>query len=281
MTISKLTTVSAGLAFMFLACDAHTLIGMVPDGSAPDDGAPHRDVLAPDVPVGTEGHTCTPVTFPGDAPYTLPAGVAGTWTGYFQGGSPVPTSDVIKFSIQQLADGSGEVRVTIGTAAPPPPAASATDYYPPGVPTDVTFRIPTLIEGVSYLAHAVTWQGTRLKFLLSEAQPWESWCALQSSYFVADQSRYNCIPGFGGGWSFPPVDAGGEPSCTASDVQGTKQTPVSCPQLSQCNGQFCTCDSCGCAAAAAVASSFDVTFDADLVTGVGDGHNVRLTRNAN
>src|SRR4051812_14196348 len=211
MTISKLTTVSAGLAFMFLACDAHTLIGMVPDGSAPDDGAPHRDVLAPDVPVGTEGHTCTPVTFPGDAPYTLPAGVIGTWTGYFQGGSPVPTSDVIKFSIQQLADGSGEVRVTVGTAAAPPPAATATEDYPPGTTPNPTMRLPAFVEGVSYLAHAVTWQGSRLKFLLSIAEPWESWCALQTSYFVADANRYNCVPGFGGQTS-SSGDAG-EPMC--------------------------------------------------------------------
>jgi hypothetical protein len=280
MTISKLATVSAGLAFIFLGCDARTLIGMVPDGSAPDDGGPHSDALVPDVPAGTDGHTCTPVTFPGDGPYVLPAGVAGTWTGYFQGGSPVPTSDVIKFSIQQLADGSGEVRVTIGTAAAPPPATSATDYYPPGAPMDLSIRLPSLLEGVSYLAHAVTWQGTRVKFLLSDTQPWESWCALQSSYFVADQSRYNCIPGFGGSASFPAPDAGGEPSCIAEDVQGTKQTPISCAQYSQCNGQFCACDSCGCAAAAGNASSFDVTFDADLVTGVCDGHNVRLTRDA-
>ena len=60
MTIGKLATISAALAFASLACDARTLIGMVPDGSAPDDGAPHSDAFVPDVPRGTEGHTCTP-----------------------------------------------------------------------------------------------------------------------------------------------------------------------------------------------------------------------------
>jgi hypothetical protein len=278
MTIIKLATVSAGLAFISLACDARTLIGMVPDGSAPDDSAPHSDASVPDVPAGTVGHTCTAVTFPGDAPYTLPAGVAGTWTGYFQGGSPLQTSDVIKFSIQQLAGGSGEVRVTLGTAAAPPPAASATEYYPPGTSTEPTMRLPGFVEGVSYVAHAVTWQGPRLKFLLSLAQPWESWCALQTPYFVVDSNRYNCIPGYGGVTSSPDA---GERMCLAFDLQGTKQTPTACAQLSQCNGEFCTCDACGCAASVENGSSFDLTFDADLLTGIVDGQNVRLTRDAN
>jgi hypothetical protein len=276
MTIERLAMVSASLAFASLACDARTLIGMVPDASAPDDGAPRTDAFVPDVPPGTEGHTCAPVTFPGDAPYTLPAGVAGTWTGYFQGGSALQTSDVIRFSVQQQAGGLGEIHVTMGTAAAPAPATSATEFYPPGSSSDPQIRIPDFVEGVSYLAHAVTWQGTRLKFLLSVAQPWESWCGLQSSYFVADSNRYNCVPGFAGGWS--PAPDGGEPLCVSSDLQGTKQTPVSCAQFSQCNGQFCTCDSCGCAAAVQNGRSFDVTFDGDLVTGVGDAHDVRLTR---
>jgi hypothetical protein len=289
MTIGKLAAIGASLAFASLGCGARTLIGMVPDGSAPDDGAPRTDVLVPDVPPGTEGHTCTPVTFPDDAPSTLPATVAGTWTGYFQGGSPLQTSDVIKLSVQQLAGGSGEIRVTVGTAAAPPPPTSATDYYPPGPPTDLTYRRPIVVEGVSYLAHAVTWQGTRLKFVLAATQPWESWCALQTSYFVVDQNRYNCIPGFGGVFS-DVADAGG-PWCLTEDVQGTKQTTVSCAQFSQCNDQFCTCDSCGCSAMAGNAGSldagvsspdsFDVTFDGDTATGVGAGHNVRLTRDVN
>ena len=117
MTIGKLATVSAALALASLACDARTLIGMVPDGSTPDGGpGPTTDASTSDSAGGTgdAGHTCTPVTFQGDAPYTLPAGVAGNWTGYFQGGSPLQTSDVVKLSIQQLANGMGEIRVTMG-----------------------------------------------------------------------------------------------------------------------------------------------------------------------
>ena len=93
------------------------------------------------------------------------------------------------------------------------------------------------------------------------------------------RTEYNCVPGFGGSWC--PAPDGGEPLCVAQDGQGTKQTPVSCAQFSQCNGQLCTCDSCGCAASVENGRSFDVTFDADLVTGVGDGHNVRLMRDVN
>src|SRR5262245_53865360 len=94
----------------------------------------------------------------------------------------------------------------MGTAAPPPPATSATEYYPPGAPTGPGPTLPMLIEGFSYLARAVTWQGTRLKFLVPGTQPFEGWCALQTSYYVAQQNRYNCVPGFGGSASY--ADAG-------------------------------------------------------------------------
>ena len=60
MTIGKLATISAALAFASLACDARTLIGMVPDGSAPDDGAPHSDALVPDVPPGPRATPARP-----------------------------------------------------------------------------------------------------------------------------------------------------------------------------------------------------------------------------
>ena len=91
MTITKLATVSVALAFASLACDARTLIGMVPDGSAADGGpGPTSSNDAGDTASGTAdaGHTCTPVTFAGESPYTLPAGVAGNWTGYFREALP-------------------------------------------------------------------------------------------------------------------------------------------------------------------------------------------------
>ena len=216
------------------------------------------------------------MTFPGDAPFTLPAGVAGIWTGYFQGGSPLPPSDVLRISILPLADGFGEIHVVMGTAAPPPPATSATDYYPPGGPTDITANLPRLIDGFSYLAHAVTWDGQRLKMRVSYGEPWQSWCALQLSYAIADRpGTYNCVPGLGGG----SIGSGPDQMCTAQDMGGTKNTPISCAQLFMCFGQ-CTCDACGCAAAVDDYEAFDVTFDGDLLTGVGAGKNIRLTRDA-
>jgi hypothetical protein len=271
MTTCKLTTLTATLALSMLACDARTLIGMVPDGAAPD--AAQTNTGDGGMAAGDGGHTCTPVTFDNDAPYTLPAGVAGNWTGYFQGGSPLGNTDVVRFAIQQRADGTGEIHVTMGTAAPPPPATSATDYYPPGVQGPL-FGLPTIIEGFSYTAHAVTWQGLRLKFLRPGAQPWESWCNLQTSYYVASRGDYNCVPGSGGSATY--ADAGSV--CLSED--GTKQTQVPCPQFEMCNGYTCACDSCGCSASNVVTGDFDVTFDGNLVTGVGEGHNVRLTRDA-
>src|SRR4029079_13018406 len=162
----------------------------------------------------------------------------------------------------------------MGTATPPPPATSATESYPPGASATLRTSL-TVIDGFTYLAHAVTWQGTRLKFLLGRAQPYESWCALQSSYYVPDRAAYNCIPGYGGTLSPHGGDAGAV--CIAQTDDGKTMTPISCAQLAMCNA-VCSCDACGCSASAFSQDEFDVTFDGDVVTGVGEGHNVRLTR---
>ena len=121
----------------------------------------------------------------------------------------------------------------------------------------------------------MTWQGTRLKFVVPGAQPWESWCALQTSYFVADHNEYNCVPGSGGTTMY--ADAGSV--CISAD--GAKMTQVACAQFEMCNTYFCTCDACGCSAAADGVGEFDITFDGDVATGVGQTHNVRLMRSAN
>lgn len=294
MKTGKLATLSAVSALSLLACDARTLIGMVPDASPPDSGsAPdswptdsNDGAVTGNSPDATDGFvggftvdagkgTCTPVTWPGDTPAALPAGAAGNWTGYFQGSSPLGTSDAVKFSIRQRSDGSGEILVTMGTAVPPPPATSATDYYPPGLMMATPISSPWLIDGFTYLAHEVKWQGSRLQMSIPLAQPWESWCALQPTYAVVDApGRYNCIPGINSRSSSMF-------GCFAEDDQGRKETPISCAEMAMCSISYCTCDSCGCAASTASTAGFDVTLDGDTITGVGDGHNVRLTRDPN
>jgi hypothetical protein len=260
---STLTALAGVLALGALACDAMTLVGTVPDAGIANgyrqDG----------------GGTCTPPTYANDEPFTLPAGVAGSWTGYYQGcPSPTGSSDVIKMTLVESAGGSGQIDLVFGTNPPPPPATDATDYYPPGF----TFgnSLFNTFEGVSYRAHSVTWQDHRLKFLLAAYQVWDGWCQLQSSYRVAGAlDGYACTRGTGGSWNNV-----GQPNeeCIASD--GFRMTPVPCAQFFLCGRNTCTCDMCGCAGSTTYTDQFDLTFDGDLVTGVGTGCSVRLTRDA-
>lgn len=280
----KIATLITAVGLSSLACDVRTPIGAVQDGSTsnPGTGANSGTGAAPPQsdggPGGSGGGSCTPGAFPGDAPFTFPPGVMATWTGYFQGGSPL-ASDAIVLTLEQTASGENQIHAVFGTAAPPPPATSATDYYPPGA-SIMTMQASniTLIEGVSYLAHDVTWQGNRLKFSLQTYQAWEGWCELQTSYALIDNPGYNCVPGSGGA-----VTNSGMPNeqCISEDAAGTKQTPVPCAQFFLCDFRHCDCAACGCVASVKFADSFDLTFDGDLATGVGEGFNVRLMRSTN
>ena len=71
MMMGRVTTITVALAFAWVGCATRTQIGVVRDGSAADSPtSPSTDAVAADVPPGEQGHTCTPVTIPGDGPYT-------------------------------------------------------------------------------------------------------------------------------------------------------------------------------------------------------------------
>jgi hypothetical protein len=269
--MNKLTTLGVILAFTTLACDARTLVGTVPDGSAGDDGGsrpPSSD--GGGTPASSDGGrgTCTPVVFPEDQPFTYPSGVAGNWTGYFQAYNLRSGSDAVNLSLGTAADGSNQIHVVLGAGPPPPPATSATEQFPPGTLMDEQ-SLPDLIEGFSYLAHGVKWQGQRLTFLIATHQPWEPWCALQTSYRLADSTQgYNCVPGSGG-----VVTNSGQPNeeCIAEDGNGTVITPVPCTQFFMCGFRICQCDACGCAAESGFRAFFDITFTGDAASGATQG----------
>jgi hypothetical protein len=265
------TIPAALLALASFGCEARTLIGEVPDGSAPDG------VTTTSPPPGADaGGTCNPV-FAGDPTFAVPPELAGTWTGFIQGGSSLP-SDAIKLVLDRAADGSGQIHVIYGTAAPPPPATSATELYPAGLST-MQVILASLFEGVPYAGHEVRFQpfGTqwRLTFSVAAYQGWESWCRLQTSY-PTDDGHYNCVPGSGVTFVY-----GGQPDpvCIALNVGGVPggQLEVSCAQATLCDFNHCTCDACGCAESSRATNSFDLLFDGDGAS----GGNVHLMRAAN
>jgi hypothetical protein len=229
-----------GLA-MSLGCNVSTMIGEVPDGS----------VLSL-TPVGTSGHTCQPPQFTGDHPFTTPAEIEGVWTGFVQGSTLGLTSDAVKLTLDQGSDGSSQIHVAYGSAPPPPPATVATDYYPPGAQAN-GLGIATLVEGYSYVAHNVNWQAFgqqwRLRFMINQAEPWGSWCRLQSSY-VTQQSGgytfYGCAPNTGFSYSSSVGgDGGAGGTCFLFDGVGYN-VPWPCAPLLLCGPAICACDECGC-----------------------------------
>jgi hypothetical protein len=184
-----------------------------------------------------------------------------------------------------------------GSKPPPAPPTDAAAPYPPGAMG--ASPMPEILQGFSYAAHDVQWFGQRLKFAFERGQAFDSWCRLQKSYQLHDPGRgipdapdtYDCVPG----WSYinGPDDAGA-PACKAYLTPGdfyaeTNGIPVACDLITMCkfNPNYCQCDSCGCAGSINATDSFDITFDGDVVTGIGSpapygglGTPLRLTRAA-
>lgn len=271
----KITTLAVALALAALGCGTRTLIGEV-DGGPPDDAGggsvdTRGDASTRDLAGANSGGTCTPVVHQGDQPFTFPAGVAGVWSGFVQGSTSGLNSDAIKLVLDQAADGTSQIHVIYGAAAPPPPATSAAEPYPPGWEL-MQIEQMRLLEGFPYLAHNVRWQPFgqqwRLTFQIADYQGWESWCRLQTSYPVDDEGHYNCIPG--SGWRTGPE------GCFVDTAPGAS-VEFPCLQVHLCSPDRCTCDACGCAESAYHFTGYDLLFDGDAAT---DG-TVHLMRAAN
>jgi hypothetical protein len=290
MTAKTWVWMSLSALLLAIGCDARTLIGQVPDGSAPDGAAGGSNQTSLD-PVGTSGHTCAPPQFAGDHPHDLPAGTEGVWTGYVEGVNVGISSDAIRLTLDHATDGTSQIHLALGVKAPPPPATSATESYPAGTVTGLGGASGQIIEGFSYTAHNVDWQPFgqewRLRFMINIAEPYASWCRLQSSYAInyGGGTDYSCVPGNGGGSMSDPNVEGGY-LCYVADSSGRRLKDVSCAQLSMCAGNYlCGCDECGCDQQGILYDgvptggygTYDLLFDGTSASGSG----VHLMRAAN
>ena len=170
---------------------------------------------------------------------------------------------MLTLSIQQLADGSG--RFTChgdrgGTAAGDQRDRLLPAWRPDGYPGIISddHRRFTLPRPRGHLA------GHAAAVADSDEQPWESWCALQTSYFVVDRGQYNCIPGFGGGLSA----TGATEMCTAQDSgkDGHIVRTALAVYRPDLRVRFV-----GARRSRRSTETFDVTFDGDLLTGSAPG----------
>jgi hypothetical protein len=213
--------------------------------------------------------------------YTVQSTLLGTWSGYFENFTFPSKSDNLLLSLSQNADGSGKISVVLGMGPPPAPPTSAAATWPPTTDPssvmDLTELAGSYIEGFTYDAYDVQWDGGRLRFVINDDEPWQPYCQLQTSYYVTENmpAGYQCIPGNGSGSG----NSDGSTTCYAANGQ-PKPPVVSCMQAFACD-MLCACDAAGCGAQVSRTTSFDITFTGTKGQGnvaIDTGHDVMLTQ---
>jgi hypothetical protein len=224
----------------------------------------------------------------------LAKSIEGIWNGYVENLAP-GSDDSLRIEIAIAADNTVSDQVTIGHGPPPAPATDPNLPWPVDIDGGVHAEAPIYIPGFVYTAEDISWQARRLKFRIPPYEPWQPWCALQTSY-PAGGGEYSCVPAGG-----PVVDANGncltntDPpvpvGCGKFDLCDNLRACLCAPNSCTCGGLgVCDCEANGCSAGTEFMSVplgywFDVSFgdgeadgSVDLSTEGPDLHNVRLTR---
>lgn len=185
---------------------------------------------------------------------------AETWTGYVQGNSSLPAQGAFTLTLQHNGSQVCGSLVFGEPAAPLPAATDPKASYPP----DVDYRTAEQrgIAGFAYTLLDAKITGSRLQFRLTFAEPWQSWCELQTPYQDDNQrAGYNCLPNEG-------VRA-----LSSDDCELTGPGPslaISCAQANLCNlTNVCQCNAERCMAAFDLLSpNGDFQLDADQAQGM-------------
>lgn len=236
-------------------------------------------VCCPDENICVQDQSTCKAPEPPAPPAPAPDPFAGTWTGHQERFGDTMMSDALKLVISGGPEATRTITIVFGTMSPPPPPTDGTVYWP-------SWRVPDeknplarendtpLIEGFVYTGIKVRVDGQRLRFAFRGEEPWQPWCAMQTSYLNdASVGRYSPIPGSG---SYNYTDG----QCVANDGHGTI---VSC--VVAADSGKCSCDANGCFAGdEGYGGTFDLTLQGDKMEGtpgVDIGPNyIRLTRTA-
>jgi hypothetical protein len=221
-------------------------------------------------------------TVPADQPFTIPAGLAGTWTGYFEGYTLASGTDVVTLMLQHPVSAADQLSVVFGTDPPPPPPTDPKDAWFPARYIDpvsaAVYGGP--FDGFPYLAHDVRWQGRRLTFSIATWDPWQGWCDLQTSYPQRAGGRSRCAPSDGDcSICYDPATLPATP-CAWSMSSGAS---VVCAQFLRCTNSAvpCICDAERCESNPERNQRYDLTFDTDVAaagTASPPGVTLRLMR---
>jgi hypothetical protein len=244
----------------------------VPSSVGGGGGCPgQRPYYAP----GGSGPVATPPLpeWPAPSCLTEPTPVQGTWTGHILGNSH-PLAD---FTLSLEAGGSVPCGTLVFDELQSFPVATDAEAPAPGLPAGIM-----IVPGFAYTPLEPTIMGDRIQFRISYAEPWRSWCKLQSSY---------CDEFYGGYYCSDAVNLSllADGRCTGTDSKGKALGTLSCAQASTCRDniggppsgyEICACDVSGCDAnQSAEGRSFDFLVVGDTAQGVVDNAAAYLARN--
>ena len=160
---------------------------------------------------------------------------AETWTGYVQGQTSLSLPNHGEFTLTLQRNGSEACGSIIFGEPVSFPAATDPRTAAP-LPADQLTQLPRL-PGFTYSLLDVSITADRLQFGVSAAEPYQSWCALQTSYpNDAEQSGFGCLPnlGFGTNGTSCALDAPG-PAVSCDQVVLCLYTAGVC----ECNSERC------------------------------------------
>jgi len=205
------------------------------------------------------------------------AALVGAWRGYIENYQFPSGSDVITVTVQSGSGTEFGGVVTFGTGPMLSPPTAPDVGYPPGIgaagPVQSTRRA---FEGFEYTILDASLTDTRMRFGIANHELWKAWCELQTPFSQQPGSdSYGCLPN----WGYMTGE-----TCSQPDPATGMVVPRDCGQLYLCEVEMvCECTAQQCTV---TVESPDVTFDLSVagdradgsVVGIGDIHNVRLTR---
>lgn len=257
---NKSNRMPSALGLVLLACGGQALdVGANHHGSGGTDTVDAGDPGAVGGAPGSVGGKQREPSWPDPTSCTSSEGASiasGTWNGYVQG-----KGDDFDFTLE--LHGSSEQPCGTLTFGEPQALLPASDprseYRPGGGDYHQVFRAP----GFAYTVLSARLDGTRLRFRISFAEPYASWCELQTPYYVDETRDFACAPNI----ALEETSAG----CVGSYMG--RELVFSCYQFELCSsGAACLCDADGCIAKPeADGSMFDLELDGDQASGVVSG----------
>ena len=189
---------------------------------------------------------------------TTPSAIDGTWTGYVQGQGH-------EYDFTLVLTGGGDTPCGTFTVGEPKEYLPATDPESNYLESQFTPKQLELAPGYAYTLLDVDASLPRLQFRVSYAEPYASWCGLQTSYHDDFNGGYACLPNNDRG---ALVDGD---RCVATYPDGERE--YACDQWELCLGTIdrpCSCQESGCLANLEGSGPyFDLHFDGDQASGLG------------